>query len=354
MKFKRKKQKIKKEEVKKASFLEDAEISFVSLCKRGKNGIKPIAKADGEDKFSCTVGATSLIYKKDERSIKEGLINALVWTPNREDSEGHKATPEEIVKMAHSFMKNGSQLDFNHDEKPINKSDIYVCESGIVQKGDPRFEGVTDYQGNKVDATDSWYIVMKVESEELKKQYQEGVIDGVSMGGVARVVPEEEKDNQSLLKSILDCVKPKKQPKENDMKPEEVAEIVKSSIEAGLKPVTDRLEKLEKGDVEVETTEGEKKKVEKSFDPTDLKQVQAKIKDLKKAKLMENLDITDVKDLEELAKALEASGATVDEKEEVTTNKFDSILKGAVKAEKTKVEKSKPVPVFAHYYDDKK
>jgi hypothetical protein len=187
----------------------DADILFISLCPAGKNGLATLYKADGHAEFQ---GLTKALDDFDER----GQLVACVWAPDKADSEGDFARVEAIEKMAHSFLRNAGKVDLLHDCKALGADAAFVAESFIIQKGDPRFDGMTDYDGEVVDVTGGWGVVMQINDPALRKAYRDGEWAGVSMYGPARV--REAELDKAKVKALRNLITPQ----ENDMKPEEI------------------------------------------------------------------------------------------------------------------------------------
>lgn len=174
-----------------------AKITTISLVPRGANQMPVIYKSDDDvAEFGTIV--------KDDRLDEHGELTAIVYAPEQTDSQGDIASAAVIKDMAYDFAQRGlGDIDLRHDGKPVSKNDAYVAESFIVQKGDPRFDGTKDYDGNKVDVAGAWATVIKIEDKGLRTLYREGKWNGVSMFGNATVKAASE-DNQvlELLKGL--------------------------------------------------------------------------------------------------------------------------------------------------------
>lgn len=199
--------------------IQDAKITHVSLCKRGANSLPVLFKSDGEQDI---VEATP-IAKYDE---DKGEMTALVYVPDHVDKDGDTATAEAIRKMAHSWSENGSQVDINHDLKTLSRDQVYVAENFIVQKGDQRFEGWTDLQGNPIDATGGWAQIYKFNDPALRELAKSGEIGGVSMYGPAVVEQLTKSDHEAIAREVLETLRAGQSSanpdNEIDMKPEEL------------------------------------------------------------------------------------------------------------------------------------
>ncbi len=158
----------------------NGEIGFVSLCRRGMNGIETVMKSDGRFKF------TSSLTKMDE---KEGLLHTLVWVPDLPCHEGDIMTAEEVRKMAHGFLPNGGHIDIEHNGKPQSSDKVSIAEHYIVPPGDPKFRGIRTSEGVEIDPAGSWGLILKILDPELRAAYDTGEWNGVSMAGRAEFTP---------------------------------------------------------------------------------------------------------------------------------------------------------------------
>jgi len=151
-------------------------IQFISLVPAGANEISTIYKSgDKEEEVHLS--------QLTKAMTEEGEIISVVYAPERVDDQGDIASAAVIKDFAHDFMQKGGQIDIRHNEQALSKESIFVAESTIVQKGDPRFADMKDYDGNAVDVTGGWGVILKVNSEELRAAYRSGEWAGTSMGG---------------------------------------------------------------------------------------------------------------------------------------------------------------------------
>ena len=250
-----------KDKSKKTKRIVKAKIDYISLCPRGANSFSTIYKSDDGNQ---NVDLTTICKDMNE----QGEIIALVYAPETVDSQGDIASAAVIKEFAHDFAKNGEGIDVRHNEDVLSKDAVYVAESFIVQKDDPRFSSMKDYEGNPVDATGGWGVVLKVDDEDLRDKYRSGEWSGVSMGGVANkkediasvvakefkgllsnlgltkkedklkkntenIMPLTDKDNENIAKMISDGVA--KALKENEeAKAEELKKAAKDKPKLGL------------------------------------------------------------------------------------------------------------------------
>lgn len=175
--------------------IKKAKVDFISLVPKGANLLRTMYKsADGHFELATLT--------KDIN--EQGEIYAVVYAPELRDHQGDIASAEVIKEMAYDFAKSGLGIDIRHNEKPLSKDDIFVAESTIIQKGDDRFAGITDYDGNTVDVEGGWGVVLKVENEDLRKMYREGDWQGVSMGGSMLVVEDKDEPLEKEAKSRVE------------------------------------------------------------------------------------------------------------------------------------------------------
>lgn len=157
-----------------------AKITHLSLCQRGKNK-QPVLMKSGN----------RLQVEMLTKAAKEGILYALVYVPDRPDSDGDVASADVIKGMAHDFLSNaaeaGGGIDIEHNLQTLGPDKVRIAETFIVQKGDPRFEGWSDYEGKSVDPTGSWGVALKILDPELRAAAERGELNGVSMFGTAEV-----------------------------------------------------------------------------------------------------------------------------------------------------------------------
>lgn len=180
--------------------IQKARISLISLCPRGKNACPVLYKADGSVQIDTVLRASEDL----------GEITAVVYLPETPDKDQHIASADVIRDMAHEFMKayREDAIDLQHDGKPVSRDRAYIAESFIVQKGDPRFADMKNYQGEAIDVTGSWATVIRLEDPNLRKLYKEGIWNGVSMfgEGVLTVEKEDEEEAPGWFKKFLNFI----------------------------------------------------------------------------------------------------------------------------------------------------
>ena len=133
----------------------------------------------------------------------------------------------------------GSGIDVMHDCEPVDREEAHLCENFIVQKGDPRFQDVF-IDGVRKDATGSWAVVMKLNSERLRAPFRTGEWSGVSMWGSALVSPVSK--SGTFPDALADRLGSTSTPKENEMDETKLAE----AIAKALAPVVAKIEEVAK------------------------------------------------------------------------------------------------------------
>lgn len=191
--------------------IKKAEVKRLSLCRQGKNGLRTLYKADGSLQLDALV-----------KAVDEGTLLAVMYRPERPDEDGHVADAEVCRQMLHSLMRNGAELDIEHDGKVLSKAQAYVAEAFTIQKSDPRFAGWKHYDGTDAgDLTGAVAVQINIDDPALRASRVKGDWDGISLFGVGEGVPE-----QTITKST-----PQDDP--NPMTPEQL-KALQDSFTAGL------------------------------------------------------------------------------------------------------------------------
>lgn len=273
--------------------IKKGKIKFLSLCPQGANKLPTLFKADGHFEVNL------LSKGMDE----QGELLAVVYAPEFRDSQGDIASAQVIKDMLYDASKRGLEIDLQHDGKAISKDKAFVAESFLIQKGDPRFQGMRDYSGQEVDVAGAWGVVIKVEDEELRAKYRSGEWAGVSMGGQGVFEETNKSDgDQSIYRAVerffLSNHLPSPTQKDTDVAISKedlqaIGEIVAASVAKALKP-----------EAEEKSTEDTVEKTEIKFegDPTNLEDLKKHAAKLDKHKL---LNETDWSDPEAVAKLME-------------------------------------------------
>lgn len=215
--------------------IKKARIQFISLVPRGANRMPVIYKADGTAEFATLIKA----------SDDAGELLAVVYAPEKRDTQGDIADAAVIKEMAYEALrKGGPEVDIRHDGKAVGRDRAYVAESFLVAKGDTRFEGWKDHDGNDAgDLTGAWANVIKIDDPEIRALVKSGEIGAVSMAGTA-VVEQEKADDAPpswfqklfgpLFKGRTDDTQD-----DDEMKPDEIKALVKEvavEVAKALKP----------------------------------------------------------------------------------------------------------------------
>lgn len=198
-----------------------AKIKFLSLVPKGANRLPPIYKSES-GAFEVSLLTKGLTEK--------GELLAVVYAPEFRDSQGDIASAEVVKDMLYESARDGLEIDLRHDGKAIDRRKAFVAESFLIQKGDPRFVGLKDYDGNPVDPTGAWGVVVKIEDEGLRKLYREGAWRGVSMGGEG-LFQTEKQDSDELAEKIAASLAKKLNPEEEDMTDEQIEKLTKGILE---------------------------------------------------------------------------------------------------------------------------
>ncbi|MCP4897874.1 MAG: hypothetical protein GY906_12955 [bacterium] len=297
--------------------IKKANITFVSLCPRGKNRMPTIYKEDGTVEFSTLL--------KDNDFNEKGEITAVVYAPEVRDTDGDIASAEVIKQMAYDYMRDGGALDVRHDGKALEKSAAFVAETFLIQKGDSRFQSMQTDDGKVVDVTGGWAMVVKVDDPELRKAYSENGWGGVSIFGKAQVEVEDDKTAEDLrinriVKALADRLEGKSSDEEIDMTQEELLKALgennKALTDGIVKGLESVLKKEPEGKAGDETAD---EGIEFKGDPTNPEDLKKHLAKVEKAKLLDSVDFSDPAALKKLlAKSDEdKDGSKDDESDEV-------------------------------------
>lgn len=214
----------------------NAEVKLLSLVPRGANKLPVLYKSDGCVEFQ------PISKWNDEK----GELLSVVYAPELRDSQGDIASADVIRKMAHSFARNGANLDIKHDGVLLSKKQCYVAESFIIQKGDERFKDWKDYDGNPVDVTGGWATLLKVEDESLRKAYRDGGWNGVSLFAdkAELAVGKSADDVSGMLSELVKALRARNENnQEIDMKLEDLKKLLDERDEKLLKSIDEKIAK---------------------------------------------------------------------------------------------------------------
>lgn len=321
-----------------------AKIDFLSLCPKGANKLQTVYKSEDDEDVSVVI---SSLVKGD--LSEQGELTAVVYAPEMEDTDLHVASQEVIKEMAYNFAVDGTGVDIRHNQKKLSKEDAFVAESFIIDKGDTRFRDVKDYDGNPVDVTGGWGVVLKIESEDLRKQYREGKWAGISMGGMA-ALKEETTEVGKLTKALENLSKKiglpysgKIKKSENEMDSKEIKELITKTVSEGLAELKKELGiKKEDKDGKDDKPKGLGLKEPKlKADPTK-EDIQKHAKELQIFELSQAVDPSNLESIykfQQLSKAI-AEGKDVKVGKEEKTSVYDSFFTNQDTTDVKKARKS--------------
>ncbi len=198
--------------------LRDVTISHVSMVKKGANQKKFfLYKADNDNE---NVELTAIIKSVD---MPKRLVFGEVYIPFTKDAEEDWMSPEEISKMAHSFLKSYRNMDADHSfgEDVAIPVESYIAPCDIVLKSETGEVLVDDDGVEQVIKEGTWVMCAEVVDDVVLERIQKGEITGFSMAGFAKQVVES---NNQLEKSI----KPEQSEQVFKITKEEVFEYLKS------------------------------------------------------------------------------------------------------------------------------
>lgn len=274
--------------------------------------------------YKAAAGADMVLLKavtKYEENAERGLLYSLVMVPDRVDKHGHWATSADIEEACHSWGEEGCPMNFNHgpefgekiNGRDLAKSEAVVVENTIVQTGDPRFQGIT-IDGETVDPTGGWGVVIKLKSEELRKLAREKKLNELSLespSGSYELVTEEPPKEEELSMADINSLEQRLEKMETGMAT--VVSSVEALTKALPKPQTpeqkeiaelkEKLAKLESKPADTPPADTPPADTVDLNDPEALKKME---RDMERAELREGIDLKKAADIkkyrEDLAK----------------------------------------------------
>lgn len=141
--------------------LKQIKISSISLVQKVRNRLPLFFH--GQDQIE---------FKNLVINSRDGTLTILVFDPSASFLKDSLVKPGLFRDMAHEYMRSGAKLEKAHSGKAIGKQKAAVVESFFVQRGDPRFEGLVDYENKPVDATGAWAIVVKLIDPKVNMLYR--------------------------------------------------------------------------------------------------------------------------------------------------------------------------------------
>lgn len=249
-----------------------------------------------------------VLYKEDGtvelqtlvKQGEEGELLAVVYAPENEDSQGDIASAEVIKDAAYAAMQKGVEIDIQHNLKSVGRDKAFVAESFLIQKGDPRFADFKDYDGKAVDLEGAWATVIKLEDEELRKQYREGVFSGVSMFGRGEVEEIKKADPiDQFLSKLAERLTPL---------PSEEIELTKEEMEALLaqreEALFAKMQELVKGSTPEPAPAPKPEELKFEGDPLSKADLLEHAAKLKSQAISKTVDMNDLSQVETLLKSL--------------------------------------------------
>lgn len=270
-----------------------AKITHVSLVDKGANG-KEVLWKGGDKPVHTTIVK---IAKTDE---EQRMVYGIVYAPEQVDSQGDIADAKVIREAAYDFMKSRFTNNVDQQHNYVN-DEGFVAESWLVRKGDALFAG---------EPEGSWAVGIYVEKDDTWEAVKKGEITGLSMAGYAEldelddsvddekvkksilrkfsqwlglekdfstdiknedrrrsvytlentlssIWQNEELDEAAKMKAVAESIDQFKayivgdinKKLENDMTQEEITKSVSDAVAAAVKPLTDRIDALEKKDL---------------------------------------------------------------------------------------------------------
>lgn len=236
-----------------------AKPKHVSLVRRGANKIPSLYKSDDD-------GVLDTIFKAGDDFEERGELLAVVYAPEYRDSHGDIASADVIKEMCHEFARDGAGIDIRHNERVVPKSAAYVAENFVIQKGDPRFADLKDADGQQVDPTGGWGMLIKIDDPALRQLYREGIWNGVSLHAPEALLRLEKSSNEdrlfTRLLKLLGLADEPDQSGDDDMNSNELT----SALSKALEPIGKGIEALlKKSEPETKTEEAPKPPTRAAF-----------------------------------------------------------------------------------------
>lgn len=288
--------------------IKKVKVTHLALCKRGKNQLPVLYKAEDGEGGAATVEVQTIVKAMDDFD-DHGELLVIGWAPEHRDIEGDIADAEVCKAMGHSFMREGARLNIRHGSENITRDRAFVAESFTIQKSDERFHDLQDYQGNDVDVTGGWAALIKIEDPELRRLYREEGWNGISLQGEADGTYEPTTNKvqkaRDLFRANHTDDRSDNPTQEYDMKPEELEAILKGNREATLALLTPLIKAQDPAPVvppvapakPIAKAEDEPK-IEFTGDPLNKEEVAEHLRQVKAARLAKSVDWNDPKAVE--------------------------------------------------------
>lgn len=181
--------------------LKNVDVHLISFVDKAANKRKFIYKSADikEDDPSINIQKEVKIVKVDE---EKRLVYGAVYAPNEDEGDAHEdfMTADEIEKAAHNFLAKSNTVkatDTQHNLQPVEG--VTIVESAVL-KG--------THEILKDEKPGTWYIVTKVDNDEVWKSVKDGTYTGYSLYGFAEKVENAKSDDtEGLLKKFYSWLK---------------------------------------------------------------------------------------------------------------------------------------------------
>lgn len=181
--------------------LKNVDVHLISFVDKAANkrtfvykslGAMKVIKDEGEVNLNdFTLNRTVKISKIDD---EKRLVYGVVYSPDEEDAHDDFMTEAEVEKAAHNFLAKSNTVkatDTQHNLEPAEG--VKIVESAVL-KG--------EHEILKDEKLGSWYIVTKVENDEIWKSVKDGTYTGFSLYGFAERVEEAAKSKKAKGKKF--------------------------------------------------------------------------------------------------------------------------------------------------------
>ncbi|HMQ98222.1 MAG TPA: XkdF-like putative serine protease domain-containing protein [Ignavibacteria bacterium] len=165
-------------------------LSFVDKAANKRNFIYKAAGVNEDDAFSFNKHIE--IAKIDE---EKRLVYGVVYAPGEADAHDDMMDIEEVEKACHRFMTKSNTrkaVDTQHDLNPVD--DVTIVECAILR-------GTHDILKDEKPGT--WYVVSKVDNDEVWKSVKDGTYTGYSLYGHAVREEVAKSTKQKLVDRLM-------------------------------------------------------------------------------------------------------------------------------------------------------
>ncbi len=175
----------------KSKELKNIDVHLISLVDKGANKRTVICKSD-DKRTDYSLEKLARIAKVDE---DKHLVYGVVYAPDDVDAHGDFATAETIEKAAHNFLAKSNTskaVDTQHNLEPVDG--VTIVESAIIKGGH-------SILSDEPDGT--WFIVTKIENEEIWKSVKDGTYTGYSLYGFAERTEEAKSTKNKIVDRLM-------------------------------------------------------------------------------------------------------------------------------------------------------